>query len=58
MKKTSLFNNKENNTTSEKPVSLSPLKFKEALEVLLKVKPEEEEKEEREKETKKPSEKS
>jgi hypothetical protein len=56
MKKTSLSNNKENNTTSEKPVSLSPLKFKEVLEALLKVKPEEEKKEE--KESKKPSEKS
>lgn len=29
----------EKKTTSEKPVSLSPLNFKEALEALLKVKP-------------------
>jgi len=36
---------KEKKTTSEKPVSLSPLGFKEALDALLKVKPEEPENE-------------
>jgi len=35
----------ETRTTSEKPVSLSPLKFKEALAGLLKVRPEKEENE-------------
>ena len=42
---------KETKTTSEKPVSLSPLKFKEALDALLKVKPEEEKKEDKENKT-------
>jgi len=40
-------------STNEKPVTLSPLSFKEALEALLKVKPEEEKKEVKEKEPKK-----
>lgn len=35
---------KEKKTTSEKPVSLSPLNFKDALEALLKVRLEEEKK--------------
>ena len=43
-------------TTNEKPVSLFPLDFKEAVAALLKVKPEEEKK--KEKNNKKPSEKS
>jgi len=51
MKKKQTDNNKTK-TTSEKPISLSPLNFKEALAALLKVKPKEE------KESKKPSEKS
>ena len=51
---TSHSNSKNKKTTSEKPVSLNPLNFKEALEALLKVKPEEEKKEEK---TKKPSKK-
>jgi hypothetical protein len=38
------MNDKDKKTTSEKPVSLNPLNFKEALDALLKVKPEEEEK--------------
>ena len=38
--------NKEKKTTSEKPVTLSPLNFKEALKGLLGVKPKKEEKEE------------
>ncbi|NLJ38973.1 MAG: hypothetical protein GX432_09465 [Candidatus Atribacteria bacterium] len=44
---------KNKKTTSEKPVSLNPLGFKEALDALLKVKPEEEKKEDKEKEPKK-----
>lgn len=35
---------KEKKTTNEKPVSLSPLSLKEALEALLKIKPKSEEK--------------
>lgn len=50
---TSHSKDEENKTTSEKPVSLSPLNFKDALEALLKVKPEEEKKEGKEKEPKK-----
>lgn len=42
-------NNKDKKTTSEKPISLSPLKFKEALEALVKVKPEKEKKEQEKK---------
>ena len=48
------MNDKDKKTTSEKPVSLNPLGFKEALEALLKVKPGEEKKEQE----KKPVEKS
>jgi hypothetical protein len=44
---------KEKKTTSEKPVSLHPLSFDEALKVLVKIPPKEEKKE-----TKKPSNKS
>ena len=40
-------------TTNEKPVSLKPLSFKEALAGLLKVKPEDEKHEEKEKQDKK-----
>jgi len=40
---------KEKKTTSEKPVSLSPLGFKEALVGLLKVKPKKEEEPDKEK---------
>jgi len=47
--------NKKSKITNEKPVSLSSLDFKNALEALLKFKPEEEKKEERKNE--KPSEK-
>ena len=36
--KTSSSNDEEKKTTSEKPISLSPLGFKETLEALLKVK--------------------
>lgn len=48
---------KDTKTTNEKPVSLNPLTFKEALSGLLKVKPEEEKEEEKpEKKEKKSSE--
>lgn len=39
--------NEKSKITNEKPVSISPLNFKDALEGLLKVKPEEEKKEDR-----------
>jgi hypothetical protein len=47
---------KEKKTTSEKPVSLSPLTFKEALAALLKVKPKPKEEKTEEKKEEKPNE--
>ena len=44
---------KDTKTTNEKPVSLAPLKFTEALAALLKVKPKDEKQEEKEKQEKK-----
>ena len=46
----------EKKTTSEKPVSLAPLDFKEALAALLKVKPKSKEEKAKEKKEQKPTE--
>jgi len=48
------INNSEKKTTSEKPVSLSPLDFKEAVAALLKVKPKPKEEKTEEKKDEKP----
>ena len=55
MRKRIIMDKKQPKITSEKPVSLSPLNFREALAALLKVKPKAKEEKAEEKKEEKPS---